>query len=111
MKTYDMTHYLRRLVFGGLLLAAATLLPGCEDDPAVPDEEISTDPGTSAEPETLRFISYNILEGMKLDKQQNFDNFAAWVREKECWATKPPAATVRNPPASRVRHSSISASS
>ena len=83
MKTYDMTHHLRRLVFGGLLLAAATLLPGCEDDPAVPDEEISTDPGTSAEPETLRFISYNILEGMKLDKQQNFDNFAAWVREKD----------------------------
>ena len=81
MKTYDMTHHLRRLVFGGLLLAAAALLPGCEDDPAVPDEEISTDPGTSAEPETLRFISYNILEGMKLDKQQNFDNFAAWVRE------------------------------
>ena len=83
MKTYDMTHHLRRLVFGGLLLAAAALLPGCEDDPAVPDEEISTDPGTSAEPETLRFISYNILEGMKLDKQQNFDNFAAWVREKD----------------------------
>ncbi|MEI3554561.1 MAG: hypothetical protein V8Q54_07940 [Alistipes senegalensis] len=45
MKTYDMTHHLRRLVFGGLLLAAAALLPGCEDDPAVPDEEISTDPG------------------------------------------------------------------
>ena len=83
MKTYDITHHLRRLVFGGLLLAAAALLPGCEDDPAVPDEEISTDPGTSVEPETLRFISYNILEGMKLDKQQNFDNFAAWVREKD----------------------------
>ena len=51
MKTYDMTHHLRRLVFGGLLLAAAALLPGCEDDPAVPDEEISTDPkpcGSSA---------------------------------------------------------------
>ena len=29
MKTYDMTHHLRRLVFGGLLLAAAALLPGC----------------------------------------------------------------------------------
>ena len=26
MKTYDMTHHLRRLVFGGLLLAAAAAM-------------------------------------------------------------------------------------
>jgi len=42
-----------------------------------------TDPGTSVQPETLRFISYNILEGMKLDKAQNFDNFVDWVKEKD----------------------------
>ncbi len=74
---------LRRLAFGATLLTATALLPACDDDPAAPDEELTTDPGTSVQPETLRFISYNILEGMKLDKAQNFDNFVDWVKEKD----------------------------
>ena len=82
MKTYDTIQMLRRLAFGATLLTATALLPACDDDPAAPDEELTTDPGTSVQPETLRFISYNILEGMKLDKAQNFDNFVDWVKEK-----------------------------
>lgn len=83
MKTHNIIDFLRRMAFGGTLLAAAALLPACDDDPAVPDEELTTDPGTSVQPETLRFINYNILEGMKLDKGQNFDNFVEWVKEKD----------------------------
>lgn len=83
MKTHNIIDFLRRMAFGGALLAAAVLLPACDDDPAVPDEELTTDPGTSVQPETLRFINYNILEGMKLDKGQNFDNFVEWVKEKD----------------------------
>lgn len=83
MKTHNIIDFLRRMAFGGALLAAAVLLPACDDDPAAPDEELTTDPGTSVQPETLRFISYNILEGMKLDKGQNFDNFVEWVKEKD----------------------------
>ena len=83
MKTYDTIQMLRRLAFGATLLTATALLPACDDDPAAPDEELTTDPGTSVQPETLRFISYNILEGMKLDKAQNFDNFVDWVKEKD----------------------------
>jgi len=70
MKTYDMILMLRRLAFGATLLTATALLPACDDDPAAPDEELTTDPGTSVQPETLRFISYNILEGMKLDNRR-----------------------------------------
>lgn len=83
MKTYDTIQMLRRLAFGATLLTATALLPACDDDPAALDEELTTDPGTSVQPETLRFISYNILEGMKLDKAQNFDNFVDWVKEKD----------------------------
>lgn len=83
MKTYDIIQILHRIAFGGALLAAVTLLPACEDDPAVPDEELSTDPGKSEEPESLHLIDYNILEGMKLDKGSNFDNFVTWVQKKD----------------------------
>lgn len=83
MKTYPTIQILRRMAFCGLLLAAAALLPACDDDPAVPDEELSTDAGPSVEPETLRYINYNILEGMKLDKAADFDNFVEWVKEQD----------------------------
>ena len=50
MKTHNIIDFLRRMAFGGALLAAAVLLPACDDDPAVPDEELTTDPGTSVQP-------------------------------------------------------------
>ena len=44
MKTYDTIQMLRRLAFGATLLTATALLPACDDDPAAPDEELTTDP-------------------------------------------------------------------
>ncbi len=75
-------HFIKPIAFAAILLTTTALFSACEDDPAIPDETLTTDPGTDAKPETLRLISYNILEGMKEDKEANFDNFVAWVKEK-----------------------------
>lgn len=45
------------------------------------DIHLAIDPGESVNTETLRLISYNILEGMKLDKDYNYDNFVDWVKK------------------------------
>lgn len=73
---------IRPLALGTALLSAAALLPGCDDDPAAPDEELRTDPGTDAQYEEMTYINYNILEGMKLDRAADFDHFVAWVQEQ-----------------------------
>ncbi|MEG0806786.1 MAG: endonuclease/exonuclease/phosphatase family protein [Alistipes sp.] len=85
MKTYSIQSTLHYLSLVVAFAATAMLLPACEDDPVVVDEQLTTKPdtGTETEPETFRFISYNILEGMKLDKDNNFDNFVAWVQAKD----------------------------
>lgn len=68
-----------------MVLAAGVLLPvACEDDrETIPPTLDVTTGRTDVEADTLRLISYNILEGMKLDKADDFDNFVAWVREQD----------------------------
>jgi exodeoxyribonuclease-3 len=57
----------------------ACCLFGCGDT-TEEDVRFSIDPGEGANTETLRLISYNILEGMKLDKANNFNSFADWIK-------------------------------
>lgn len=68
----------RFLRLSGLLLLAICIAASCGDDGergeylcAEPEEELVVD--------TLRLISYNILEGMKLDQTAEKTELAAWV--------------------------------
>ncbi|MBD1423284.1 endonuclease/exonuclease/phosphatase family protein [Sphingobacterium chuzhouense] len=53
---------------------------GCSDR-----ESISPEPNEEPEPivlpDKLKILSYNILEGMKTDRPNNYDNFVAWMKE------------------------------
>lgn len=69
--------YFLPLIFA--MLAAASCRKPHEAGHDRPFEiEVST---PSAKADTLRLISYNILEGMKLDKANNYDNLVAWVNK------------------------------
>lgn len=74
---------MNRLFLGTALLATMLALPGCDDGAALPDENLTTQTGPDSEPRRLRVVYYNILEGMKLDRENNFDNFVAWVRDQD----------------------------
>ena len=59
----------------------------------------------------LRIIEYNVLEGMKADEVNNYDNFVAWVQEQSpdilvlCESKSSTSGTVLNTIASRWGHS------
>lgn len=59
------------------LLACCLIACGEEEK----EIQFTIDPGESTNSEVLRLISYNILEGMKLDKNNNYDNFVEWVKK------------------------------
>ncbi|MDR2628135.1 MAG: endonuclease/exonuclease/phosphatase family protein [Dysgonamonadaceae bacterium] len=65
-----------RLLITGLI---ACSLIACGDK-SEEDIHFAIDPGESANGETLRLISYNILEGMTLDKTSNYNNFVEWIK-------------------------------
>lgn len=54
-------------------------LNGCSDKETVqpePEEEV---PEVIVVPDQLKIISYNILEGMKTDRPNDYDNFVEWI--------------------------------
>lgn len=72
--------YLRGL--GAVLIALmSVLVGGCSDDNTPDPASLTTTPPAGVTADTLRLLSYNILEGMKNDKANNFDNFVAWVQD------------------------------
>ncbi len=74
MKTiYSGTYTL--VVLGMALL----VLAGCTNSevPRIEDEET---PEPVVLPAKLKILSYNILEGMKTDKPNNYDNFVQWIK-------------------------------
>lgn len=60
--------------------ALASGFYGCDEGEESLPETISTKPESSLKADTIRLLSYNILEGMKMDKDNNYDNFVAWVK-------------------------------
>ena len=68
-----------------VLIIAAMLALGfssCgEEKPQQEPDSLTTTPEGGLEVETIRLLSYNILEGMKEDKTNNYDNFVAWMNE------------------------------
>ena len=84
MKRYENIRcVLNRMVFGAALLAAASGIPACDNDDAFSEESLATETGPDVEQQVLRFVYYNTLEGMKLDRENNFDNFVAWVQKQD----------------------------
>lgn len=57
------------------LLSAMTF--SCSDDSVY----LSVEPNEKPNENVLRLISYNILEGMKLDKGNKYDNFVEWIKK------------------------------
>jgi exodeoxyribonuclease-3 len=67
---------IRFLLIG--LLACGVIACG---DKSEEDISFAIDAGENANPETLRLISYNILEGMTLNKASNYNNFVNWLKD------------------------------
>lgn len=53
---------------------------GCNDRETVAPEP-DGEPEPIVLPDKLKILSYNILEGMKTDRPNNYDNFVAWINE------------------------------
>ena len=62
-----------------MLLMALCMATSCEDG-GEQGEYLRAEPEEELEVDTLRLISYNILEGMKLDQTTGKTELAAWVR-------------------------------
>ena len=62
-----------------LLCLAGAGMQSCKDDDDQLDGTLRLEAGTDAEADTLKIVSYNILEGMKLDSDNNYENFVKWV--------------------------------
>lgn len=71
-----------KILYATMALAMAVCNFSCSDDEELPTGNLEVDGGTSVTTETLKVLSYNVLEGMKLDKANNYDNFVAWVTEQ-----------------------------
>ncbi|WP_256012209.1 endonuclease/exonuclease/phosphatase family protein [Desertivirga xinjiangensis] len=64
------------LALVAFLLTGITGITGCKKT----DETVAAPETGELNDDTLRVISYNILEGMKNDRAKNYDNFVAWVK-------------------------------
>ena len=62
-----------------MILLALCMATSCEDG-GEQGEYLRAEPEEELEVDTLRLISYNILEGMKLDQTTGKTELAAWVR-------------------------------
>lgn len=71
-----------KILYAAMALAMAVCNFSCNDNEELPTGNLEIDGGPSVTTETLKVLSYNVLEGMKLDKANNYDNFVAWVKEQ-----------------------------
>lgn len=71
--------YIRTCILAVLFVGLAS----CDDkdeNPTLPDVD---QPEEVVLPEDIKVISFNILEGMKTDRPNDYDNFVAWVQEHD----------------------------
>lgn len=71
-----------KILYAAIALAMAVCNFSCSDEEELPTGNLEVDGGSSVTTETLKVLSYNVLEGMKLDRVNNYDNFVAWVKEQ-----------------------------
>jgi len=72
-----MKRLLLYLIFTVLSFFSFSVMSCSKDEPAKQNDLTVT---SKTKADTLRLISYNILEGMKLDKDNNFDKFVNWMK-------------------------------
>ena len=72
-------NFVRNFRLWCMLLLALCMATSCEDG-GEQGEYLRAEPEEELEVDTLRLISYNILEGMKLDQTTGKTELAAWVR-------------------------------
>lgn len=61
-----------------LLCVVLFALGGCSDSESISPEP-EDEPEVVVIPDQLKIISYNILEGMKTDRPNNYNNFVEWI--------------------------------
>ena len=71
-----------KILYAAMALAMAVCNFSCSDDEELPTGELELNSGSSVTTETLKVLSYNVLEGMKLDKANDYNNFVTWVSEQ-----------------------------
>lgn len=76
-KRNKMKAYIKTIIILFGVFVAAAFVQSCDDDGI--GMTVETDPQKNNR--SMRLISYNILEGMKGDKANNYDNFVAWLQE------------------------------
>lgn len=70
----------RKYSFLGFLVLLFVLFSACsKKETVVPEPEPETEEREL--PDVIKILSYNILEGMKTDRPNNYDNFVAWINE------------------------------
>lgn len=69
--------FMKKNILSVILLPLSFLVMSCSDRE---DLSLAIDTGEDANGEVLTMISYNILEGMKYDKGNNYNNFVAWLK-------------------------------
>lgn len=71
-----------KILYAAMALAMAVCNFSCSDDEELPTGDLELNSGSSVTTETLKVLSYNVLEGMKLDKANDYNNFVTWVSEQ-----------------------------
>ena len=71
-----------KILYAAMALAIAVCNFSCSDDEELPTGDLELNSGSSVTTETLKVLSYNVLEGMKLDKANDYNNFVTWVSEQ-----------------------------
>jgi len=74
----DMKKYMKHLIRLFILCILTFSTYSCSDDDGI---YLAVEPEENTNEDVLRLISYNILEGMKLDKANSYDNFVEWVNK------------------------------
>lgn len=77
MRNRTVEYYLLAFV---LLTSLGSAVVGCRDKDVPPPQPQEQKPGDSLIlPDTLKIVSFNIENGMSLDRASNYDHFVAWV--------------------------------